>query len=790
MTSSFLVATAVASPAWMDRSDPPDVRAAKLVAAMTLAEKVQLFHGSCSGYVGNVCANDRLGIPAIKMNDGPQGFRDNAHPGTSTAWPCSLAIGATFDLDASHNWGKAMGDEFYRKGSNVQLGPGVCVARVPRNGRNFEYISGEDPYLGYTMVQPAIKGIQSEGVVANAKHWVNNNQETDRSSVDEEVDERSQFEIYYPPFVGAIEADVGSFMCSYNKIRTRSVEGTGWSCENPETLQRDLKERLGFKGWVMSDWGATHSMSILQGLDQEMPGSDFMGDDAIVKAVSAGTVPTGRVDDGALRILTPLFAVGAFDVNNTNTQENNVTSPKHAALARSLASKSIVLLKNEDGALPLDAKAKVKIALIGRTAMDPVVGGGGSGFVAPARKAKPYDAIVAKLGLTSSPSPPLPPVNCSDGHFDVGFDYRNTDAQTSAAAGSAGECCAACAARRAASLPLQVQTTETCNYFTFDASTQTCWMKATNHNRVPDNKATSGMCRAPLPPAPPPCSPGGDTCVYYDDGTDVERAAKLAATADVAIVFVATSSSEGGDRGSLSFDDGADDLVAKIATSGVAKSVVTAVSPGAALTPWRDSVDAITLGFMPGQEYGDALADVLFGDVNPSAKLPLTLPKVENEVNFTVNDWPGTGDPQRVALYTEKLEVGYRWYEAHGVTPAFPFGHGLSYSSFALSKLEASADGVSVVVANTGAVIGAAVAQLYLVFPDSAGEPPLQLKGFSKQTIAAGQTANVTFALDARSRSIWDVNTHSWAEVKGTFGVVVGLSSRDPHALKGSFDTA
>ena len=182
---------------WMDPSDPPAQRAAKLLTVMTFAEKTHFLHGSCSGYVGNVCGNDRLGIPAIKMNDGPQGFRE-AHglPGTSTAWPCSLAIAATFDPMASGAWGTAMGDEFYRKGANVQLGPGVCLARVPRNGRNFEYISGEDPHLGYVMVQPVVQGIQSKGVVANAKHWVNNNQETDRSSVDEEVDERTRFEMY------------------------------------------------------------------------------------------------------------------------------------------------------------------------------------------------------------------------------------------------------------------------------------------------------------------------------------------------------------------------------------------------------------------------------------------------------------------------------------------------------------------------------------------------------------------------------------------------------------------
>ena len=494
MTGVLLIsfASALAPPVprpWMNLRETPEDRAAKLVKDMTLAEKLHLFHGSCddNGYVGNVCGIERLGIPSINLNDGPQGYRDTDRPGTTTAFPCGLAIGATWDEQAAHDWGAAMGKEFYGKGANVQLGPGVCVARVPRNGRNFEYLSGEDPHLGYVLVQPVVKGIQSQGVVANAKHWVNNNQETDRFTVDEEVDERTQFELYYPPFEGAIAANVGSFMCSYNKIRSHSVQGTGWACENPETLQRDLKERLGYKGWVMSDWWATHSLSMMQGLDQEMPNDAHMNDSVLLEAVNSGALPMTRVDDAALRILTPLFSVGVFDANNTNTQGNNVTSAEHVALARSLAAQSIVLLKNEGSVLPLkgansSGKAApggpgLKIALIGRNAKDATVGGGGSGEVLPAFKAVPFDAICRKLGLTP-PRPPLPPpANCSDGDFEVGFDYHNTDAQTSASADSVEECCSMCAVRRAAARPLHSHTTETCNYFTYVAEGSTCFMK-------------------------------------------------------------------------------------------------------------------------------------------------------------------------------------------------------------------------------------------------------------------------------------------------------------------------
>jgi len=753
---------------WMDASEPPSVRADKLLHAMTVEEKLSLFHGSCSGYVGNVCANTRLGIPAIRMNDGPQGFRDNARPGTSTAFPCGLAIAATFDIDASSAWGVAMGDEFFRKGANVQLGPGVCVARVPRNGRNFEYLSGEDPYLGYTLVQPAVVGIQSQGVIANAKHWVNNNQETNRTSVSAVVDERTQFEMYYPPFEGAIAAGVGSFMCSYNKIR-----GV-WSCENGETLRRDLKTRLGFKGWVMSDWGATHSSSINEGLDQEMPGDWFLSNEKLAALLAAGNVSLATVDDSARRILQPMFAARLFDVPNKNTQANNVTSVAHNGIARDLAARSIVLLKNE-GVLPLSADKGIKIALIGKEAKEPTVHGGGSGQVVPYYTSSPFDAIRAKLGLL--PAPPAPN-NCSDDDFEAGVDFRNTDDQTFAPAADEKECCQLCAARNAAS-----SSVAPCLYFTFAPPAKTCWMKSTDNGRTADPYAISGSCHAHPPPPPPECTPDGTKCVYFADGSDAAAAAALAAAADVALVFAATFSSEGADRASLSLDGNADALVRAVAAR-ARKTAVCVSVPGAVLTPWREEVHALTAAFMPGQEYGNALADVLFGSTNPSAKLPLTFPTKENEVNFNASEWPGVDN---VGVYYERLLIGYRYYDAAGIKPAFAFGHGLSYTTFALANLSVATDQVSFSLANTGRVKGAETPQLYLGFPPAAGEPPQQLKGFTKVELAAGAARRLTFPITPRDRSIWDVGSTTWVEVKGRFTVTVGTSSRDPKALTGSF---
>merc|ERR1719454_2725400 len=282
---------------------------------MTLDEKLLMLHGPPTGpccqcqnascaYVGNVAPVPRLGIPPITMNDGPQGFRDNNNPETTTAWPSGLTMAASWDMHALYEWGAGMGKEFYGKGSNVQLGPGVCVARVPRNGRNFEYLSGEDPFLGYTLVQPVIRGIQSQKVVANAKHYILNNQETNRQGVSAEAEERTRFEMYYPPFEGAIEADVGSFMCGYNKING------DWSCENPVTLKHDLKEVMGFNGYVMSDWGATHSTSLMRGLDMEMPSANYMNPELIKPAMDAGIITEDAIDEAVTRILRPMFSVG------------------------------------------------------------------------------------------------------------------------------------------------------------------------------------------------------------------------------------------------------------------------------------------------------------------------------------------------------------------------------------------------------------------------------------------------------------------------------------------------
>lgn len=668
----------------------PEERAKAMVAQMTLEEKIGLMHGpsDCSGdqcwYVGNVPGIPRLGLPRINMNDGPQGFRDESRPGTSVAWPSALAMAATFDPAAVEAWGKAMGDEFYMKGSNIQLGPGLNVARVENNGRNFEYLSGEDPFLGARLAGPLVRGIQSKKVIACAKHWVLNNQETGRTDSSSNADERTRFEMYYPPFEAAVKAGVGAFMCSYNKI-----QGT-YSCENPMTLG-DLKDRLGFKGMVMSDWGATHSTSIMAGLDIEMPGLDFMNEQKIKAGLANGTITMEAINNTVLRIVTPMIAVGVVDEPasawNASNLLRNVTTTESLALAEALSAASTVLLKNEGGVLPL--KQGQRLAVIGLADAGTITHGEGSGRVAPAAYVTPLSGLQAAAGSNN---------------------------------------------------------------------------------------------------------------VKFDVGTDLASAAAAAAAADVAIVFAGTYSSEGSDRDSLSLDWGCDpahtskpqctgnnqsqNALIEAVVAANPKTVVVVSSPGAILLPWSGKVAAVLANFMPGQQVGGAIAKVLFGEVNPAARLPVTFPNKENEVQFSPEQWPGDQKKEGwPVLYSEQMLIGYRYYDAKGISfsTGFPFGHGLSYTTFEYSNLFISDIGlVTFQVANTGGVAGAEVAQLYLGFPQEAGEAPWQLKGFAKTSVLSpGDVEEVAFQLVGRDLSIWDADVHAWKQVFGDFKVKIGSSSRD-----------
>ena len=508
------------------------------------------------------------------------------------------------------------------------------------------------------------------GIIATAKHYVNNEEEANRTEVSANLDERTAWELYYQPFMAAIEAGLGSIMCSYNKI------GDVWACENNSTLNTALKEKMGFTGFVMSDWGATHSTndSANHGLDMEMPDNRYFGD-ALKAAVQAGDVPQERVDDMVYRILLSMSTVGIFDRPQSGNLTANVTSDAHYTTARKVAAASTILLKNDGQVLPLDASKITTIAILGDAGdLSPVVGGGGSGEVNVAHIVSPLEGIKARL--------------------------TNTTVQ-----------------------------------------------------------------------------------VIYAPTTPLNQAVAAAKSADVALVFTGVSSSEGSDRPNLSLPDGDNALIQAVAAANPRTAVIV-TSPGSILLPWSDSVPAVVAALLPGQEFGNAISDVLFGDLNPSGRLPITLPNIENEVNFTQIQYPGINNE---ANYTEGLLIGYRWYDAFNVTPRFAFGHGLSYTTFQYALVvdneasnKKSNDVAAIVkITNNGSVAGAEVVQLYLAYPEAAQEPPKVLRRIKKVFIQPDQSAEVIFILTQQDLQIWDSNAHDWTVVPGDYQLLIGASSRD-----------
>ena len=482
--------------------------------------------------------------------------------------------------------------------------------------------------------------------------------------------------MYYPPFEGAIVNGVGSVMCSYNRVTPEGPNSTEWACENPTTLG-NLKQDLNFTGFVMSDWGATHSTSLPAGLDMEMPDGRYLNPHRVVDGIKHGNISQERLDDAVLRILTPMFEVGVMDAEpgtwDASKHSVNASTEENISIARNLSAQSTVLLKN-NGVLPL--KATARIAVIGLADQKTTIyGGGGSGEVVASHSVSPLEAL-STFALAHGGS------------------------------------------------------------FTFSKGVG-----------------------------------------------DVASAVAAAEKADVALVFVGTSSGEGRDRPNLSLPPEQDNLVR--AVSAVQPHIVVCVaSPGAVLLPWSRDVAAILANFMPGQQVGPAITSLLYGQVNPSGKLPLTFPNKENEVSFSPEQWPGVTPPGGKfpqANYSEKLLVGYRYYDHMNLnfTTGFPFGHGLSYTTFSYSQLKTSANSVSCIVANTGTMAGAEVVQLYLRFPTSAGEPPNQLKGFHKVRLQPGEQVEVMFHLTKRHFSIWNPEHRGWTMVVGEFDILVGSSSRD-----------
>jgi beta-glucosidase len=806
---------------WMDKSLPAEQRARLLLAAMTLEEKLAMVYGSSVGskvYVGHVPAIPRLGIPELNLQDGPGGVSGGAL-GVS-AFPAPITVAASWDDDLMQRYGVAMAEEERDKGANVQLGPMMNIDRVPQAGRNFEGY-GEDPYLAGRMAAATVRGIQSVGVIATAKHYIANEQEYQRTVFSSEIDLRTLHEIYLPPFKASVDAGVGAIMCSYNKINGI------YACENPDTQNTILKDELGFKGWIMSDWGATHSTaaSALGGMDMEMPSGIFYI--LLKNAVESGQVPESRIDDMVLRILTPMFQIGLFDRSPVGNRYVDVQSEAHQEFAREAAAEGMVLVKNDGNLLPIEAGKIHSIAVFGAAADDdPVVVGGGSGRVNPPYKITPLEGITERAGEAisvhyfrasdargraipeeyfSSPAGSaglkVQYFNSPDLSGQAAFTGRtaNIDFEWKGEPPAAGVNSSDWSARWEGTLTPTVEgkfnltLTGTGHSRLYLDGTLMIdnWDNQPAQPVVLKRRLTAGKGVAVRVEYAQVGEAGDVHLTWFtpEDDPNLEAAA-LAKQVDAAIVVVGEASSEGGDRQNLVM--AGDELVEAVAQANP-NTIVVVYCPAQVLLPWADQVPAILIGWIPGQESGHALADVLFGDINPAGKLPMTF--AQDMGDYPANSpemYPGVNE--RVH-YSEGLQVGYRHFDSQAIMPLFPFGHGLSYTIFEYSNLSIdpaviSADGnvtVKVEVKNSGLRAGAEVVQLYLGFPAETGEPPRQLKGFQKITLQPGENQQVSFVLSPEETSFWSAGRGSWVAYPGRYQVMVGSSSGDIRQ-SGKFD--
>lgn len=700
--------TVPATHPWSDKGLSPDKRADLAVAAMILDEKIQLVHGGRSasatdfnGGAGYVPGIPRLGLPSLNMADSTVGVtRGAARSRYSTLMPASIGEASSWDPKIAYEYGALVGRELRAQGYNVSLAGGVNIMREPRNGRSFEY-RAEDPILTGTMAAQAIRGLQDQHVIGDIKHYAVNDQETGRQVVNVRLGERAMRESDLLAFeIGVKEGKPGMVMCSYNR-----VDGD-YACENDYLLNQVLKKDWGFQGFVLSDWGGTHSTvkAALAGLDQEQPGDGFFGAN-LKAAVESGQVPQARLDDMVHRIVRTEFALGVVD-DPPRPQVVDVFGGLETA--QKVAEAGSVLLKN-DGVLPIKGKART-IVVIGSHADVGVLTGGGSGQVdPPGGNAVKSDNAVDNLGAA--------------GVFSRG--------------------------------PV--------------------W--------YPSSPLKAIRAKAP------------GVRVVYDPGTDPASAAKAARGADVVLMFANQPASEGRDHPSLSLPDNQDAVIAAV-TAANRKTVVVLETGGPVIMPWARKAAAIVEVWYPGARGAEAVANLLFGEVNFSGKLPITFPKDEADLPvltvagskltpIPVEAPPGfppgfkfTTLPPFDADYPEEADVGYKWYDAKDKAPLFAFGHGLSYTTYAYSNLVATPQQVTFTVKNSGARAGEEVAQVYAAIPVS-GEAPRRLVGWTKVALKPGQAKTVTITLDRLHLSVFDDKAHRWASPTGRYQISVGRSSRD-----------
>lgn len=698
----------------------PDARAKATLSQMTREEKIGLLHGPMTGMItpsrrpagiavgaGYITGVERLGVPTLVETDASLGVSNlnGLRPGDeATALPSGLSLASSWDPELARAGGAMIGAEARAKGFNVMLVGGVNLVRDPRAGRNFEYL-GEDPLLAGELVGAQIQGVQSNNIIGTIKHYALNDQETGRNVVSVQMDEAEMRESDLLAFqIGIEKGQPGSVMCGYNRIN-----GV-YACEHPFLLNDVLRRDWGYKGFVMSDWGAVHStQALVHGLDQQsgeqLDGKKYFSD-LLVADLDAGKVPAAAVDTAALRILRTIYAHGLAE--NPVTPGGRINIKAGGEVALKAAQEGIVLLRNEGGLLPL-AKTTPSIVIIGGNAEFGVPSGGGSSHVTP-------------IG---------------------GFRKIGPGGKGAAAA----------------------------------------WVKRAYGGAPP----VDGV-RAAFPEAR----------ISYVDGRDPAIAAAAAKAADVAIVIAEKFATEADDAVDLTLGEGQDELISAVGAANP-KTVVVLETGNAVAMPWRDQVPAILAAWYPGQRGGEAIADVISGKVNPAGHLPVTFPASVDQLplpKLPGSDAPPADRETRAVYglsagvkpfemrYPEGSDAGYRWYDKKGLKPLYPFGFGLSYTSFAYSDLRITGGKTLTVtfkVTNTGARAGADVPQVYVLREGKAK----RLIGWSKPSLAPGQSQMVTVTADPRVLGDYDVKAGRWVVPAGAYRVEVGASSAEP-VLKGS----
>ncbi|CAN7461938.1 glycoside hydrolase family 3 C-terminal domain-containing protein [Phenylobacterium sp. LjRoot225] len=796
-----------------------DARVRDLLAQMTVAEKVSLLSGATRFATAAI---PRLGVPSIRMADGPNGIRAN-ETWPATVFPASVAMAATWDPELGARVAGAIGREALAYDYSIVLGPAMNIQRVPLGGRNFEYFS-EDPHLTGRIATAWTKGLQAVGVLATPKHFAANNQEHERRRVSANVSERALREIYLPGFRAVVtEADPGLLMTAYNR-----VNGV-FASENRWLLRDVLKGEWGFKGVVLSDWGATHSTApaITAGLDLEMPGPGIFFGEALVKSVESGEVGGDVLDEAAGRMLRMIVRTGAMD-GRSKTPLAVIDSPEHRAVSLAAAEAAVTLLKNDGAALPLVPARLRSVAVIGPNADARVIQGGGSSEVTPIRVVTPLEGLKAALpkgvevlfsnGVLNDRFPPVADprlFSTSRKRSDRGLTRRYWT--HGAIEGAAAETRTDDVFMRfyfgheLAPDPQHKLAMQWTGYFWPSASgehlfslcdhgTTTVWLDgkpiispsmADESPPLYDMLEWRARYAKVFLEAGRPYAfrmdflPAGQKYVAYRLGVQspagsIAEAAAAARGADAAIVFAGsstTSESETADRPDLKLFGEQDALIEAVAAANP-RTIVVLNMGGPVEMPWVDKVPAIVAAWFLGGETGHALANVLLGKVNPSGKLPVTFPK-KLEDNPTYKYYLGGLE----AEYGEDLLVGYRWYDAKEIEPLFPFGHGLSYTRFVLSDLAVGRDGegwrATCSIRNAGARAGAEVVQLYLETPRSTGEPLRQLKGFQRLYLEPGEQRDLSFAITPDDLSYWDAGQKRWRFDPGVYRAHLGRSSRD-----------